>query len=200
MPDKTEIANFALIDIGANIISGFPADGDTSNEAEKVDIFWEVLRDEVLAKSNWDFAKEVVVLAVDSAYTIADSKWDYAYELPGDCVTPRYLSDSDCNFERRGSHILCNLEGGDAILTYTASIEDTTKWDAQFVVAFAKRLASQLARPIKKNEDLGDKLYQEYLVKIAEAQQTDAAQSNLSQEDKYKHTTDTDTWLTSRQI
>ncbi len=198
MAGKTDIANLALTDIGANMISGFPADGDDTNEASKVDAFWELLVDEVLAKINWDFAKKASILAEDADYDIEDAKWDYAYSLPADCVKPRYLSDRDYNYEIRGLHLLCDLEDGDAILLYTARIEDTTKWDALFTMAFAKRLSAALCRPLKKKESRAKELLVEYREKIAEATQGDAAQANMTNDDQYRHTADNDTWLSAR--
>ncbi len=194
---KTAIANVALTDIGAHEISDFdPSDGST--ESDYVTTFWAVIRDEVLAVHNWDFAKGVKTLAEDAGYSIDDDKWEYAYELPPDCIKARYLSDKDYNYEIRDTHLLCNLSDGNAILIYTKRIEDTTKWDPLFIQAFTKRLGAALCRPLKRKASIAKDLLNEYAAMFGLATQSDAAQSNLTQDDQYRHTAANDSWLTAR--
>lgn len=194
---KTAIANLALIDIGAKTISAFD---DGSNEANKVAALWDALREEVLSIHNWDFAKKTEILAQEADYDIDDEKWDYSYALPSDCIKPRYLSDKDYNYEVREKHLLCDLDDGDAILVYTVDVEDTTAWDVLFRQAFAKRLSAALCRPLKRKGSKVNDLMNEYFAMISTARMGDAAQSNQSNDDKYRHTAENDTWLTARTV
>lgn len=192
---KVAIANLSLIDIGAAVISSFD---DGSNEADKVAALWDAIREEVLCAHRWDFAKKTSVISEDADYDIDDEKWTTSYTLPADCLKPRYLSDKDYNYEIRERHLLCDVEDGEAILVYTADVEDTTVWDVLFRQAFAKRLSAGLCRALKRKGSLVKDLLVEYEAFLTMAQQSDASQSNMTNDDKYRHTEENDTWLSSR--
>lgn len=194
---KTSIANMSLIDIGSSPISSFdPPDGSVS--ADHVAAIWDTLVAEVLAVHNWDFAKKVSALAEDVDYTIDDEKWEHAYELPRDCIKSRYLSNRDYMYEIRDLHLLCNREGPNAVLTYTRFESNVDNWDILFRQAFSKRLSGALCRPLKKRGSMARDLFAEFRQMISEAQQSDAAQSNQSMGDEYRHTVENDSWLQAR--
>lgn len=195
MLSQVAIVNLALIDIGAATITSMD---ETSNEATKASALWAPIRDEVLVSHHWDFATVAVDLALESDFVIVDEKWQYSYAIPSDCLEPRYLGLKDYNYEVRGTHILCDIE--DAQLIYTAKITDTTKYPAMFDTALAKRLGAALCRPLKKRGSTAREMMGEYEVAISLAQNRDASQSNMSNDDKYRHTVNNDTWLQARYI
>lgn len=160
MASETTICNLALSHLGnrARVASISPPDG--SVEADYCSRFYGHSRDEMLEMADWAFARTRVALA-PAATNISDV-WLYAYQLPSDCVLPRRVvggvnTGSELDSERffqEGNTLYTNKEA--AVLVYTKSFTDSTKFKGSFVTALSYLLASYLAGPLIKNAEGAD--------------------------------------------
>ncbi|MGR7394096.1 hypothetical protein ACU63O_11170 [Klebsiella aerogenes] len=81
MASVIEICNRALSNIGNN--RSINSLNEASKEAGQCSLYYESIRDAVLADFDWNFATKTVALA-DTNNPPLD--WDYAYTYPTDCL------------------------------------------------------------------------------------------------------------------
>lgn len=96
----TGIVNLALLKIGVKRISSHP-DSTTPQGIDANDC-WEYIRDEVLAKRDWKFAKTRVALAQNA--TAPAYLYDYAYTLPSDFLRLCLTKKDDTNTYPSGAY------------------------------------------------------------------------------------------------
>lgn len=158
MTSEVSICNLALSHLGdeATVASIDPPEG--SAQAEHCATFFSIARKALLEMHPWNFAKRrVALVALD--ITPPDS-WVYAYQYPNSCVTPLKVllpgqtdgDDTDdfvTETEDSGNRVIYT-SAEDAVLVYTALVEDPTKYSALFINALSRLLASYLAGPIIK--------------------------------------------------
>lgn len=161
MASVIDICNLALAHLGdkATVSAISPPDG--SVQAEHCSRFYPIARGVLLETHPWHFATRRIALTKISTTELPDS-WTYAYSLPNLCIRPQavLLSEStddtlaqDYELESLSdgsSVIFTNVE--DAVLKYTLSVTDTTKYPQLVVVALSRLLASYLAGPIIKGK------------------------------------------------
>jgi hypothetical protein len=167
------IINLALLAIGVKRISAvYPT--ETTPQAIDANDCWEYVRDEVLAKKDWAFAKTRAVLAQNA--TSPTAMYDYAYTLPSDflrlCLkTPQdpvilsdeyeeqyFLGDTlvykkaeyRYSIETISDGTICLLTDYDnstydLYITYIKKVTDTTKYSPLFIKALSYRLAAALS-------------------------------------------------------
>lgn len=131
-----------------------------------------------LDDSTWTSA----VVAGD--YTVAPP-FGYAYKitLPSDCLRVLEIngievgpSSEDADFEVEAGFISCDVDEANTI--YTAQITDQTKWDAQFIDAYAVRLAVELAVPLTGSMTKRQELLKEFEnITMPDARLSDAVES-----------------------
>ena len=186
MASIVDICNIALNRIRANTISSLT---ESTREARVCNSIYEVIRDEVLEAAPWDFARKSLELSVLSeTYT----GWDYAYQYPTDCILARYIikntESSAYAFKDPGaiqgvtsrvkyaiytdsslaSKVILT-DQADAELVYTAKVTDVNMYSSGFRLALSRRLAAELAVPIKGKESLQATCLQEYEYYLARA-------------------------------
>ena len=193
MLSKVEIANLPILDLGGNAISSFT---EGSKEANLVSAYWNAVRDEMLGKFNWSFAKKWLSLAEDTGYDIMRDDYEYAYTLPSDYIRDVLSGTREINYVRKGTNILSNETPFN--LEYIWRIEDTTLWPLYFDEVVAARLRSRLAIPLSKKGTKTTDWYQMYLLELDQAKTQDAMQGKPTTEEINGHTADTDTILQSR--
>jgi hypothetical protein len=142
MATDLSICQSALTRLGASPITSF-ADGTA--EAIICANNWPDLRRTLLTEHPWNFATTTrqVTLLSDTPATL----WDYAYQLPGDCLDLRSLTveriDTGIAFDRMGSVVLTN-EPEPVYATFIWEIPEGN-WPAWFVELAILRLAGLLA-------------------------------------------------------
>ena len=161
MASVTDICNLALAHLGdeAAVASIYPPDG--SVQASHCARFYPLARDTLLGHpaANWSFALVRVPLAL---LDYDATPWDYAYRLPSDMVRAVTLRDPGAADDYSpqpyvlgagpdGLPVLLTRQP-DAVLAYTARVEDSTLFSALFTTALSYLLASHLAGPILKGE------------------------------------------------
>ena len=176
MASDVDVCNMALSHLGSEsaVTSLSPPDG--SAEAGHCKRFFALARREALEMCAFTWTKKRAPLA---SVTNPSTVWAYAYELPGDCITPlrvlqRNLVDSPlldnytgrvvtadelramteaigAEFQIEGSMLLTHE--ADAVLLYTRDVTDLTRASAAFVSGLSYLLASYIAGPIIKGRE-----------------------------------------------
>lgn len=184
MASVTEIANAALIKVGAKMISSI--DDDTES-ARLLSARWNMVRDAELRARNWRFAVKRASLA--ALETEPAFGFDNEFELPSDCLrvimvgdeypgisATDYRSGPDQTYQIEGGKILIN--GDDELnLRYVARIENTGLWDALFSEVFACRLALELVERLSDSGTKQQLLAERYRIAMQMAIRGNAVES-----------------------
>lgn len=173
---------------------------DTSAAALACKDIYATVRDELLAEHDWRFAKRIALLAeadaADYAHTV---EWDYAYDLPANCVVPREIwtgerldrADDRFAFETQASEtldaqvLLCDVAPVTASSTsderqqapwlkYTARITDTAAMPKWWQRALSYRLATELATRLTGSAQLAARADQMAAFSVSSAMEIDA--------------------------
>jgi hypothetical protein len=159
---KTEIANLALVRIGAQRISDLTDPG--SKNARVCNEVFDQVMEEVIRSAEWNCLKDRANLpqGADPAFG-----WDHSYVLPTDCARvikvngTRGDSDPGDDYEIEGRAILCNAD--EAKIQYVKLDLTVAKWDALLIGAAATRLAAEIATNVRSDGmDLSSRLMAEY--------------------------------------
>ena len=171
MASEIDICNLALAHLGdtATIASLSPPEG--SAQAEHCAGFYPVARDSLLEMHSWGFATKRVQLAL---LTSGWPEWTYAYAQPADALNviailpPESTDDYStgvpdsaggsyvpqpfcCEINDSGAPVIYT-DQADAVLRYSATVTDPTRFSPLFVMALSWHLASMLAGPIIKGD------------------------------------------------
>lgn len=174
MASDIDICNLALAHLGDNatVASISPAEG--SAQAEHCARFYPIARDSLLEMRPWGFATKRVQLALLGS---GWPEWDYSYMQPVDAlniiaVLPPDASDDysvglanvpntaggayvpkafSCEVDDSGNDVILT-DQADAVLRYTATVTDTTRFSPLFVTTLSWHLASFLAGPVIKGD------------------------------------------------
>jgi len=150
MASKVDIANEALLMLGANSITSF-TDND-SNEV-LVNRFFDGERDAVLRSHRWNCAITTANLASLATAPIID--WAFKFTLPTDPYCLRVLDvrtvsgDIKLDHAIQGRELL--TEESTVDITYIQRLEDATLFDALLHQAIVFRIAWKLAYPITRS-------------------------------------------------
>lgn len=189
MSNRTEVINRALIKIGANTIA---SPSEESEQARKASLVFPTLAQGELRRQAWSFAKKRATLA-PLADVPGGQDYSEGYNLPADCLRLITLNGnwvfSTIREANEGGSPAYSIEGrvlltgnnrrtngtSAAYVTYVSDVSETISiWDANFVEAFACRLAAELVQSITKNMTLKQSLKQDYLEALKEAKRTNA--------------------------
>ncbi len=160
MPSATtteaQVCNLALVFVGHGQAILDNLDENTS-EAKACKVIYSRVRDELLEKYSWKFAKRRAVLALSA--TEERSGWGFVYALPVDCLAPLYIYAGTRNPDGNGK-IPFDWEAGvdgaiagpallltdqeDAELVYTAQVKTVALFTPGFVKALAWAVAVEL--------------------------------------------------------
>lgn len=171
MANSVEICNLALSHIGSSSIESLS--NPKNKEARQCALLYPISRDAALRDHDWGFARKRASLALTD---LKIEGWDFVYQYPSDCLSPREIYnhisypakveervpfETGANGDLTGNVILTNEEN--ALLIYTAKLENTNLFDALFVEALSWRLAADLAIPIKGKADLEQRALNRYM-------------------------------------
>jgi len=161
MADETSIANLALAKLG---ISPIMALTDDSKQAQFANRFYSQTRDEVLSSHRWNFAMRRLTL--NRLATAPDFEWDFAYQLPADCLRVVQLNGYEPN-EQQGEFAIeadrLFTDSEEANVRYIARVTDGSLYPPLFSQALATLLASRLAGPLTGSRELPSVMLEEYL-------------------------------------
>ena len=178
-----DIANLALTELGADTILALDED---SVNARRVNSVYAMIRDEVLRAHPWSFAIKRYYLPTIATTPLFE--WQYAYQIPTDCLRVIDVYDKDGysiddestsppadRWVKEGSQILS--DDTELYLKYIGRITDAAAFDAAFITAFAARLASELCYPITNSASLTKSLMDIYDVKLRRAKGFDSQEA-----------------------
>lgn len=182
--DKTTICNLALSHL-ASSAEVTDIDTDRTKEAKACRRFYDVARDRVLRAFPWPFATRIVSPALVIDYTALDGtfEWDYAYRYPADALALRKLqNDFRQRNDVRATRVPYRIAGDstgrliltdstDAVLEYTAKVENPELFDSDFVMTLSFYLASLIAPRVTAGDQfrLGQVAYQHALLELDSA-------------------------------
>lgn len=170
MVSAVDICNRALLKIHARQISRLDPPEDTE-ESQACFTVYSQLRDEVLRAHPWNFAVKLGTL--NKLATGPDFDYNYAYQLPADCL--RVLKLEAEKYRNRykiiGDQLHTDLDG--VKIKYTKRETDTTLYDPLFVSALATRIAMELAYALAGSAERTQQLQSEYERILREAKRRD---------------------------
>lgn len=171
MASEIDVCNLALSHLGdtATIASLDPPEG--SAQAEHCARFYPIARDSMLEMHAWGFATRRARLALLAS---GWPEWNYAYAQPADAlniiaILPPSSSDDystgipdsaggpyvpqpfSCEINEGGASVIYS-DQADAVLRYSSTVSDPTRFSPLFTMALSWHLASMLAGPIIKGE------------------------------------------------
>ena len=150
MASKVDLANEALLMLGANSITSFT---DNDSNAVLVNRFFDGERDAVLRSHRWNCAITTANLASLATTPIID--WKYKFTLPTDPYCLRVLDVRTVTGDIKLDHAIQGrelfTEESTVDITYIQRLEDTTLFDALLYQAIVFRMAWKLAFPITRD-------------------------------------------------
>lgn len=181
MTSKIAVANRALTKLGDERITSLE---DDQKAAREVNSMFDIVRDDELRARAWSFSIARAELpALTEAPLFGYTK---QYQLPTQClrlielagwwVGPSmadYRNSPDREFVIEGRKLLCSI-AAPLRIRYIQQIDDTGLWDANFVEAFACRLAAELADPLTQSTTRKAEMWQEYDRAIAKGRRANA--------------------------
>ena len=173
MASKVDLANEALLMLGANSITSFT---DNDSNAVLANRFFEGERDAVLRSHRWNCSIITTNLAALATAPIID--WLYKFTLPTDPYCLRVLDvrtvtgDIKLDHEIQGRELL--TEESTVDITYIQRLEDTTLFDALLYQALVFRMAWKMAFPITRSHTVMSQMGTMYEAVVREARAIDS--------------------------
>ena len=155
-----QICNLALMKFGTTAITALT---DETKEARACNVFYPLMRNELLYSHPWNFA----MTRADISAQVAPAPpfgFAYAYTLPTDCLRVWGLN-SDGEYAIEGGELLTNQDS-DIHIQYIRLVEESGRFTPAFVNCLATRLAAELAAKLADDKSLRVALLEE-LYKIA---------------------------------
>jgi len=173
---KIHICNLALACLGEDAIRAF----DESNKRSRMcDVFFDSLRDYLLTKFDWPFAKRFIQLQPLDGVTMPAGK--YAYQLPSDCRNVRDLDPpgSKDYWEVFDQQLVCKKTPEETVfIYYTAKVEDVAKFTDTFATMLYLLMAVRMGPVITQDKKLVESLLNQYRMEQAEAWESEANEGN----------------------
>jgi len=192
MASDTEIANMALSTLGVSKEIG-NLENEKSAEASACRRFYVPIRDLVLRDFAWPFARRFATLALVADNPSETDEWAYSYRYPPDCVMFRRFQSGVANpgQDQKIPHIIGEDDEGQLIYTnespakveYTRRITQESRFPPDFLVAFSKRLAVEIAPRITRGDPfkLARDVMALYTLDLTAAQSNAANEQDIGQ-------------------
>ena len=199
-PSQTDIINLALAHLKQRKIASLSENSVQASEALRC---YDIARRETLRGHDWGFATVVKDLALNSTYLpsatgVYAGKWLFCYTWPSNVVAVWHVynestPDKDNGEEFReiyddvNNQRLILTDTDQALGEMTFDLSDTSLFDANFVTAFAYRLAADMAANLTGDDTIADTMMKMYQAFVSEAERMnsyeakdDAAQKRTS--------------------
>lgn len=160
------VYNLALNAVGERANISSPT--ESSRRAELCNLWYELVRDQVLEAAPWPEATQSKRLALsaeagEAAWAYGDPQpgYSHVYALPADCLRPQYLSTFqpfELTTEAGVKLLHCNEEL--PILRYTYAQTNVALWSNNLLMAIVYGLAGHIAQPLSGKTSLTTTLVQ----------------------------------------
>jgi len=177
MKSDTEIANAALILVGAATITDLTA--DTTTHGDVVRRWYGHTRDALLRPYTWNFALARQALSQD-ATAVGTPEFTYSYSLPTNpyCLRALEMWNSFAEWKVEGRKLL--TDDSSVNLKYISRVENVVDFDDLFTDTLIYHLASNIAGPIKRDNALGLKLLEIADAKLQTARTHDSQEGTFN--------------------
>ena len=172
--DELLIRNLALYQIGVQAMVSLTED---TMQKQVTDSLYPVCRDRLLASGYYDFAIRREIF--DTPATTVPEEWRYLYryDLPSYVLRVLEVYRNPCgepldNWEETGKQLCVDYDPVYAVVAVEA---DVTEFSDLFVDALSALMASEMAIPMTKNEQLRTQTFNLYIQKLAEAKAYNSA-------------------------
>ena len=178
MASDVDIGKRALQKLGEDgITSIFPP--DNLKAARAINSCWTILLENELRAHTWNFSKARTTLPADSAAPAFG--FPVQYTLPADCLRPLVIGNQRQSIGlvdyRSGLENLYQIEGGKILtaltaplaLQYIKRVTDTSLFDANFVEAFACKIALEICFHVTGSDSKKESIRRDYKRAIREA-------------------------------
>lgn len=185
--DKVTLFNLALSEAGITETVDSPS--ENSPQAETCRLFFEPVRDHILAAAHWPSAKAakrlgLLVTRDETADWVSSDPlpgWKHAYAMPADAITPRFMS----TYARFESGILSSKRAiftdfENAILVYTKKQEDISLWESTLFLAVAYGLGAFISMPLNGKAGRAEVNRKQANGLIIEARETAANEADMA--------------------
>lgn len=194
---KTNLANFALSQLGSDRVQLADFSSDTGTIKDTVNLFFNSALEELTAMAAWNCCLKSK--ALDDSQAAPVFGYDFAHALPTDCVRVYQVSESqgqgyknkpnDYEISTVGSDRVINTNNDTPYIVYTAVPEDIDNthdydmMDSLFARAFYTLLAARMCVSITGNSDLESALLDEfYNICLPDALRADAIEGKQIQQ------------------
>lgn len=194
---KTQLANFALSQLGSDRVQLADFDTDTGTVKDIVDLYFDATLEELTAMAAWNCCLKSAALTTDQ--TVPVFGYDFAHKLPSECVRVYQATAAqgggyknkanDYEISTVGSMRVINTNHDNPFVVYTAKPEDSDNsnnydmMDSLFARAFYTLLAARICVSITGNSDLESALLDEfYNIVLPDALRADAIEGKQVQQ------------------
>lgn len=194
MAEQIDVINLALSHIAQFRITAAELLANSTPATQAALRIWDLMRKEVLRAYEWGFAKVQAELTVVASTTYDPAVYAYAYEYPSSCLAVRKVNvQTELDKAISGKYekmydvtndalrIVTDIE--DAYIEYTYDHETESLWDSAFVIAFGRRLAAGLAKPLNGDDTQAAEQGKLFAIAISEAKRLDASSKHESHDD-----------------
>lgn len=145
---ETDICNLALFKYGDKRIDDI---NEGSTEANTCKVLYPQLRDYLIARHPWNFAMTRADISAQLATTPA-FEWDYAYQLPNDCLRVWELYGTDSEWVVESGELLTNQDE-EIYIRYIKQVTTTGKFSQPFVISLSVLMAAELSAKLSADKD-----------------------------------------------
>lgn len=188
---KIGICNTALAMLGAAAIRDFEED---NKRARMCDVFYESVRDYLLSRYDWPFARRYLKLQPLDEDVEDTPENLHGYQLPSDCRTPRDIAPpgSRIKWQIFGTSLYCRIPPESPVYLYYTSKEiDVSTYSDTFIMILALGMASYLAPSITQDKGVAQNLTRRFEIEQREGFESDANVGNSYREPDERPENDT---------
>lgn len=176
MASKVEIANQALVLIGADLITSLD---DNTKNAKTCKALFDQVRDEVLSEHPWKCAKgRKALAALDGVDETTLFNYKFAYPIPSDFLWIVEPQQSDMEYMAEGTNILAN-EGPPFNIIYVKRIDDMNVLRPYVREVIAAKLGWKISPTITGKDSVIARMEKQYDKAMAFARYRDSLEKSV---------------------
>jgi hypothetical protein len=145
----------------------------TDRHALRALAVWPTVRDDVMARHPWSFAKARAMLATPDV-TVPIYGYANRFPMPADCLRLLSVGDPVIEYEIDGRFILADATS--IVIRYIKAITDPATWPAWFVELTIAALAARIAYRVTSSSSEADRRQTDYLERLHFATAVDNAE------------------------